>query len=201
MQSGTNYDKNFINMNSEKTPRRGKNYLPEILVAGLVLAGGGWFWSQNLTPALPLAPEMAAAQAQEAPPENWQAAPEKEVKAAQKIIMAQLKAFKADDYEEAAKYQASGLRQNFASTEQFRQVIKTNYPQFANYKAVTWGKSRIDGPMLQIQIVITGQDDLQIAALYSMIKENVGEKGKEKLEYRVSGVSGGSEQISDARTV
>ncbi len=188
-------------MNSKKTPGKGKNYLPEILVAGLILAGGGWFWSQNLTPAIPLAPEMAAAQAQEAPPAEWKEAPENEVKAAQKIIMTQLEAFKADDYDEAVKYQSAALRGSFPSTAQFRQVIKQNYPQFANYKAVKWGKSRIDGPMLQIQIVITGQDDVQIAALYSMIKENVGEQGKEKLEYRVSGVSGGSEQISDAKTV
>ena len=189
-------------MNSEKTPRKGKNLLPEILVAGLILAGGGWFWLQNLVPAIPLAPQMAQAQeAPEAPEPNWKAAPETEVKAAETIIMTQLKAFKADDYEEAAKYQASGLRQNFASTEQFRQVIKTTYPQFANYKSVEWGKARIDGPMLQIQVVITGQDDVQIAALYSMIKEDVGEKGKPKMEYRISGVSGGSEQISDARTV
>lgn len=190
-------------MNSENTPRKGKNFLPEIIVAGLILAGGGWFWSQNLAPAIPLAPEMKAAQAQEKeePPANWKEAPQNEKKAAQKIIMAQLEEFKADDYEEAAKYQASGLRQNFSSTEQFRQVIKDNYPQFANYKSVKWGKSRIDGPMLQIQIVITGEDDVQIAALYSMIKEDVGEKGNEKKEYRVSGVSGGSEQISDARTI
>ena len=188
-------------MNSENPQRKGKNFLPEILIAGLILAGGGWFWSQNLTPMIPLAPEMKAAQAQEQPPANWKEAPADEKKAAQKVIMTQLEAFKADDYEEAAKYQASGLRESFGSTEQFREVIKTNYPQFANYKSVKWGKSRIDGAMLQIQIVITGQDDVQIAALYSMMKEDVGEKGKPKLEYRVSGVSGGSEQISDARTI
>ena len=182
-------------MNSEKTPRKGKNYLPEILVAGLILAGGGWFWSQNLTPAIPLA------QAQEAPEPDWKPAPATEIKAAKTIIMAQLEAFKADDYDEAVKYQAAGLRESFASTAQFRQVIKSTYPQFANYKAVEWGKSRIDGPLLQIQVTITGQDDVQIAALYSMIKEDVGEKGKPKMEYRVSGVSGGSEQNSDARTV
>ena len=188
-------------MNSEKTPNRGKNYLPEIIVAGLILAGGGWFWSQNQSPARTLVPEMAQAQAQEAPEPNWKAAPEAEVKAAQKIIMAQLEAFKADDYDEAVKYQAAGLRESFASTEQFRQVIKQNYPQFANYKSVSWGKARIDGPLLQIQIVITGADDVQIAALYSMIKEDVGEKGEPKTEYRVSGVSGGSAQNSDALTI
>ena len=191
-------------MNSENlTPRKrkGKNFLPEILIAGLVLAGGGWFWSQNLTPSIPLAPEMAAAQAQEAPPAQWKEAPETEKVAAQKIIVAQLEAFKADDYDEAVKYQSADLRGSFGSTEQFRQVIKKNYPQFANYKEVKWGKARSDGPMLQIQIVITGQDDVQIAALYSMIKEEVGEKGEEKTEYRVSGVSGGSMQIADTQVV
>ena len=184
-----------------KRKRNGKNFLPEILMAGLVLAGGGWFWSQNLTPMIPIAPEMAAAQAQEAPPANWKEAPAEEKKAAQDVIMAQLEAFKADDYQKAEKYQSSGLKDSFGSTEQFRAVIKNNYPQFANYKEVKWGKSRIDGPMLQIQIVITGQDDVQIAALYSMIKEDVGEDGKEKLEYRVSGVSGGSEQVAPSQVV
>ncbi len=188
-------------MKSENTARKGKNYLPEILVAGLILAGGGWFWSHNLAPEMAQAQEAQVAPAQEAPAQNWKEAPAAEVTAAKKIIMTQLEAFKADDYDEAAKYQASGLRDSFASTEQFRQIIKTTYPQFANYKSVSWGKARIDGPLLQIQIVITGQDDVEIAALYSMIKEDVGEQGKPKMEYRVSGVSGGSEQISDARTI
>ncbi len=189
-----------------KPARKSKNYLPEILVTGLVLAGGGWFWSQNLAPAIPFAPEMKAAQAQEAPaqdapPANWKVAPQAEVEATRKVIVAQLEAFKADDYKEAEKYQAAGLRDSFGSTEQFRQVIKTNYPQFANYKEIRWGAARIDGPMLQIQIVIVGQDGAEIAALYSMIKENVGTKDKEQLEYRVSGVSGGSMEIADTQVV
>ena len=180
--------------------RRNKNLLPEILVAGLIFGGGAWFWSQNLTPAVPAAPEMKAAQAQEAP-ENWKSAPETEKAAAQKIIVAQLEAFKADDYKEAEKYQASGLKETFASTEEFEAMMKQNYPQFANYKAVKWGKARIDGPRLQVQVVITGQDDSEIVALYSMIQENVGTNGEEKLEYRVSGVDGGSEQVAPSQVV
>ena len=179
--------------------RKGKNFLPEILVTGLIFGAGAWFWSRTLTPT---APEMKAAQAQEASPENWKAAPDKEKQAAQKIIVAQLEAFKADDYKTAEKYQASGLKESFGSTEQFREVIKRNYPQFANYKAVKWGKARVDGPMLQVQVVITGQDDSQIAALYSMIKEKVSdEKGVTTMEYRVSGVSGGSEQVAPSQVV
>lgn len=186
----------------QRPQRKGKNFLPEILVAGVIFGAGAWFWSQNLTPAIPIAPEMRVAQAQEEAPANWKEAPEKEQQAAQKVIVAQLEAFKIDDYKEAEKYQSSGLKGSFGSTEQFRQVIKQNYPQFANYKAVKWGKARIDGPLFQIQIVIVGQDDAEIAALYSMVKEKVtDDKGKTTLEYRVSGVTGGSMQIGDTQVV
>ena len=186
---------------SPKPARKGKNFLPEIAIAGAILVGGLWFWSQNLAPLTPLAPEMKAAQAQDAPPAQWKEAPAIEVKQAQKVIVAQLEAFKADDYQEAAKYQSAGLRDNFGSVEQFRQAIKTNYPQFANYKSIKWGKARINGLQLQIQVVITGQKDAQIAALYSMIKEPVDGKDRVILEYRVSGVDGGSMELSDAQTV
>ena len=181
-----------------------KNFLPEILIAGIIFGAGAWFWSQNLTPTISAAPEMKVAQAQEQdePPANWKAAPAAEKQAAQKVIVAQLEAFKADDYKAAEKYQASGLKQNFDSTEQFEAMIKGTYPQFAHYKSVKWGDARIDGPMLQIQMVIVGDDDVQIAALYSLIKEKVkDDKGKETLEYRVSGVNGGSMKIAPMQTV
>ena len=48
---------------------------------------------------------------------------EAERKAASEAIEAQLKAFKADDYKKAEKYQSSGLRQNFRSTDEFRDMI------------------------------------------------------------------------------
>ena len=188
-------------------PRR-KNFWPGVVLVGAIFGAGAWFWAHDLTPSSAAAPEIRTAQAQapapedsEAPEPDWKIAPDTEKKAAEKIIVAQLEAFKADDYKEAEKYQASGLKDSFASTEQFRQVIKQNYPQFANYKAVKWGNARIAGPLLQIQIVITGQDDAQLVALYSMIKENVGAKGEEKLEYRVSGVGGGSEEIAPSQIV
>lgn len=184
--------------------RKSKNFLPKILIAGVIFGAGAWFWSQNLTPAIPLAPEMRAAQAQEQdePPANWKAAPDAEKQAAQKIIVAQLEAFKADDYKAAEKYQSSGLKQTFTSTEQFEAMIKDNYPQFAHYKDVKWGEARIDGPRLQIQMVIVGQDDAQIAALYSMVKEKVtDDKGVTTMEYRISGVNGGSMKLAPMQTV
>ena len=184
------------------TPRRKRNFLPELVVAGLIFAGGAWFWSQNLSPQSPLAPEMVAAQAapvQAAEP-DWKEAPAAEKTAAQKIIVAQLEAFKADQWDKAVTYQSADLRQSFASTKQFEQVIKTNYPQFASYKAVKFGRARVAGPLLQIQVSLTGKDGVQIAALYSMVKEPVDPKKPKITEYRVSGVSGGSQQLSDAKT-
>ncbi len=182
------------------TPRRKRNFLPELLVAGLIFAGGAWFWSQNLSPQSPFAPEMAAAQAAPAAEPDWKPAPEAEAKAAEKIIVAQLDAFKADHWDEAVTYQSAGLRQSFASTKQFEQIIKATYPQFASYKEVKFGKARIAGPLLQVQASLTGKDGVQIAALYSMIKEPIDSKKPKVTAYRVSGVSGGSSQLSDAKT-
>ena len=187
--------------NSARGRRRAKNFLPELLVAGLIFAGGAWFWSQNLAPQSPRSPEMVAAQAAPAPQPKWQEAPAKEKAAAQKVIVAQLEAFKADDWDKAVTYQAAGLRQSFASTKQFEEVIKKNYPQFASYKEVKFGKARSAGPLLQIQVSLTGKDGTQIAALYSMIKEPVDPKKPKVTAYRVAGVSGGSQQLSDAKTV
>ena len=193
------------NANAPIPPRRrkAKNFLPELLVAGLIFTGGAWFWTNNLSPETPVAPEVAAApvQAQAAPEPNWKEAPAKEKEAAQKIIVAQLDAFKADDWDKAVTYQSAGLRRSFASTKQFEEVIKKTYPQFASYKEVKFGKARIDGPMLQIQVQLTGKDGTQIAALYSMIKEPIDPKKPKVTAYRVSGVTGGSEQLSDAKTV
>lgn len=182
-------------------PRSKKSFLPELLVAGLIFAGGAWFWSQNLSPQTPLAPEMAAAQVAPVADENWKTAPDAEKKAAQKIIVAQLEAFKADNWDKAVTFQSAALKQSFASTEQFEEVIKKNYPQFASYKTMRFGQARVDGPLLQIQVTLTGKDDVQIAALYSMIKEPVDPKKPKDTEYRVSGVSGGSPALSDAKTV
>ena len=200
-------------MNSTPTPRRRKpRFLPEIVVAGLVLSAGAWFWSHNLTPDTPFAPRIAQAQdaqdapAPEAPAPKWKDAPAAEAEAAEKIIVAQLEAFKADDWDKAITYQSEGLKQNFASPEQFKAVIKGNYPQFAEYKEVKFGKARMDGPLLQVQVVLTGKDDVQLAALYSMIKEEIpakdgkpAKKGEAKIEYRVSGVTGGEAERPDAR--
>jgi hypothetical protein len=99
--------------------------------------------------------------------------------------VAQLEAFKKDNYELAAKYQSSALKANFASTENFREMMQDNYPQFAHYKKATFGaaRSHTKGTVVEIPITLVGSDNVMVQATYSMKLEEG--------EYRVAGVTGG----------
>ncbi len=107
-------------------------------------------------------------------PQDWKASGAKEKAAAQKAISDQLAAFRKDDYKSAARWQSRGLRDNFPSIEAFRSAITQGYPQFAHSKSVRYGKSVMtpDGVHLQIQVFVTGQDDVKVAALYFMARED-----------------------------
>lgn len=109
-----------------------------------------------------------------------------ERKAATEAIEAQLKAFRDDDYETAEKYQSAGLRENFRSLDEFRQMMREQYPQFARYRSVRFGEARCDptGDRMQLQAVITGQDGVTVRAIYTVVREDG--------EYRVAGVIGGA---------
>ena len=113
-------------------------------------------------------------------------ATEAERKAAIASIEGQLKAFKADDYAAALKYQSSGLKGNFENAEEFRQAMKRGYPQFARYRTISYGMSNCDakGDRLAIQVTLTGEDNITVKAVYLMLRENG--------EYKVDGVLGGA---------
>ena len=106
-------------------------------------------------------------------PEGWKAAGEKERQAAQKAISDQLAAFRKDDYKTAARWQSRGLRENFPTVEDFRSAITTGYPQFAHSKSVRYGSAVMtpSGAQLQIQAFVMGRDDVEVSALYVMVRE------------------------------
>ena len=160
------------------------------LTVAAFLVGGAASYCVDLR----AAPRLAlAAEEKGAPPEEkgepaepkLRAPTDAERKAATASIEAQLKAFKADDYEKAAKYQSAGLRDQFRTVEEFRRAIREGYPQFANYKSVTFGEARCDekGDALQIQATVTGQDGVTVRGVYIMVREEG--------EYRVTSVFGG----------
>lgn len=120
---------------------------------------------------------------------------EAERKGAIAAIEGQLKAFKADDYALALKFQSSELKENFPNPEAFRRAIKQGYPQFANYKSITFGDGRADaaGDKVALSVILTGQDGVTVRAVYLMLRE--------KGEYRVDAVLGGTRTTEPRRDV
>jgi hypothetical protein len=141
------------------------------------------------------APAVSAAAFQGNEPEapKLRDATEAERKQVTTSIEAQLKAFRSDDYKAAEKYQHSSLKENFASTDAFRAMMRRGYPQVANYKTVTFGEAKSDekGEQIQIRVTILGKDNVTVKMVYVMVKEEG--------TFRVLSVFGGQAPKSEPR--
>ncbi|HEX9997045.1 MAG TPA: DUF4864 domain-containing protein [Abditibacterium sp.] len=113
----------------------------------------------------------------------WKPATSAQRAAVAASIRAQLDAFKRDDWAKAATYQSENLRRNFRSLAQFRSIIESTYPQFANYASISFDQARALGDRVEIAVRLVGKDGVKVAAIYQMHKE--------KGIYRVEGVQGG----------
>ncbi|MGV3723112.1 MAG: DUF4864 domain-containing protein [Actinomycetota bacterium] len=167
--------------------------LQTAIIAGALVVGGG-LASARLQAAPSAALLVFQEKDQPAPPKlrNLTEAERKQVTGA---IEAQLKAFRADDFKTAEKYQHSSLKENFGSTDAFRAMMRRGYPQVVNYKTVAFGDSRCDEPgqTVQIRVTITGKDSSVLKMVYVMEKEEG--------EYRVLSVFGGQPPKAEPRDV
>jgi hypothetical protein len=104
---------------------------------------------------------------------SWHPTSGKDRKRAIQSITRQLEAFKRDDYQDAVRYQSSNLKLNFATLHDFREMIKTRYPEFARYKAVEFGPAQTDpdGWRIRIFAQITGQNGTRVRAVYDLVQE------------------------------
>ena len=175
-------------------------FLPEISVAGILFIVGAFLWRSSFAPVPDQAPELASpdvpGQVVVPPvPVAWKIATPAQRATVTAPILAQLQAFKRDDYRKAVTYQSAGLRRNFPSLQNFRSMIKSQYPQFAAYKTIQFSKILIssDGRQAQAVIRLTGRDGLKVRAAYLMIREKAG--------FRVAGVSGGAADVQDGTAV
>lgn len=116
---------------------------------------------------------------------NWRKATSAERSAAIAPIRAQIKAFRANDYDKAISFQSQEMRRQFTSTSNFRAMMQRGYPQFAKPKSYTFGKAKASGDaaLVMVSIVLKGADGVTVRAAYLMKKEGGG--------YRVSSVVGG----------
>ncbi|MDF2439679.1 MAG: hypothetical protein JWN98_663 [Abditibacteriota bacterium] len=162
--------------------------LPWLLIFGVIAIGLALNWP--IAPEVPSGRNMRGNMPYGAPGMRsarrvpWRVATPRERQAAAASIVAQLNACKRNDFQSALFYQSALLRRRFPSPDAFRQMIQ-GYPQFARYKSVRFEKSLATprGRLLQIEVNLTGMDNVKTRAIYLMVLEN-------KI-YRVGSVKGG----------
>jgi len=191
------------------SPRRPRRLTETLLVVAL-LTGGVFFWanwqssrarhvplSEDFGPSFGGRPSNGDPHAGSAPigdprhfggagmgdPISWKQPTALQRQKAIKTIRAQLKCFDSGDWAGAVALQSQGMRGNFPSPAAFGEMMRHSYSAFVRARRVDFGKAHVNGPMLQIEVALTGRDGQKVAALYNLSEEH----GR----YTVAGVTGG----------
>ena len=108
--------------------------------------------------------------------EFWKPAPVAVRAAASAAVTSQLQAFKRDDYAAGLKLQSTNLKSNFSSVAVFRAMLKQNYPQFANFKSITFDDARYNSTAKRVALRVTliGMDGITLRAVYFLVREGNG---------------------------
>jgi hypothetical protein len=169
----------------DSSRQSGKAQTLKLIVAAAVLFAAAMLWTRQLVGEPGPEPSAVEAPAPLGDPMEGRKSTEAERKAAIRSIQGQLDAFKAGDFEKAVSYQSAGLKENFASTEAFRQMMERSYPQFVRWTKVSFGESVSDesGDRVHIPATVTGEDGRTVEAVYLMRREDG--------LYKVEGVGGG----------
>lgn len=92
-------------------------------------------------------------------------------KAVRAVIEQQLKAFKDDDYEKAYSFAASSVKQIFASSEHFAQMVRSQYhPIFRSASYFFVRDDLTEGDAMQ-EVIITDDKGALWQAVYSLQKK------------------------------
>jgi hypothetical protein len=108
---------------------------------------------------------------------------EAEIRAAQRTIEAQLKAFQAGDGERAYSYAAPSIKRIFPTVETFMGMVESGYMPVRRPRDFAFGKVEEIGPNSVIQqVLMTGPDGKEYEAVYTLELQPDG-------VYRITGVS------------
>ena len=102
------------------------------------------------------------------------AAPEAMSSGAQTTIDSQLKAFGARDHAGAFSHAAPSLQKIFGSTERFIGMVKNGYGAIYDAKGWSFGRNRMKDGILYQEVLITGPDGREWAAMYTMKQQADG---------------------------
>jgi hypothetical protein len=108
------------------------------------------------------------------------AAPDDEARAAERVVMRQLQAFREDDYDRAYTFAATVIQQAFDRAA-FERMVRIGYPEIARsaHAVVTKHETTVDDRRY-ITLRILGTNGIRIVAIYELVREGT--------DWRISGV-------------
>ena len=92
----------------------------------------------------------------------------------QRVIAAQIEAFRHDDGQAALNYAAPGIRAKFADPGAFLSMVRTAYPPVFRPRSYSFGEVLLHGGLLMQKVEILGPDGAASLALYEMEHEADG---------------------------
>lgn len=132
------------------------------LAGGIVVGTGVFSYFQKNPPSLPavLAPEL-----DQNPRELYQ------------VVESQIDALRRMDYTTAYTFAATGIQEKFPQ-EQFREMIRSTYPQLTTQARVSFGETRFAANIKASALVFVERNGITSPMIYLFIKE----KGAWKIE-------------------
>jgi hypothetical protein len=98
----------------------------------------------------------------------------------QRVITAQIDAFRHDDADAAFSYAAPQIQRQFGDAANFLQAVRTAYAPVYRPRSFTFGALAREGGLVMQKVEVIGPDGLPALALYDMEHETDG-------SWRISG--------------
>lgn len=119
------------------------------------------------------------------PDKTWHVAAGPMRRAVLATVGDQLAAIRAGNAERAWSYQSRDLHRNFASAQQFEQMIQSGYPEFGHARSEAFGPVGMDptGTRAAVTVTVRGENGRLARGYYQLIREDGG--------YKVAGVGDG----------
>jgi hypothetical protein len=94
-----------------------------------------------------------------------------DLKAAADTVLAQLEAFRRDDYDTAYTFASEGIRRIF-DRARFEQMVKTGYPEIARSQSAAVERAVLADGQAYLVLKILGANGNRIEAIYEMVWED-----------------------------
>lgn len=94
-----------------------------------------------------------------------------DIKAAQQVIVSQISAFKADDYQSAYSFAAPNVKQVFPSAKAFMMMVKSGYKPLYQHASYVFGKSRSSSSEVYQELMVTDKSGQLWQFIYTLDKQ------------------------------